>query len=74
MTGCAAAKVLTAFITGILCSFVGLLASTVFHFSRHMDWSWGHGLLAAAAFAALYARIPILFVVLGGIAAALVLL
>ena len=28
------------FITGILCSFVGLLVSTVYHFSRHVDWSW----------------------------------
>ena len=62
------------FIQGILCSFVGLLASTVFLFGRPMDWTWGHGLLAAAAFVALYARMPILFVVLGGIAAALVLL
>ncbi len=62
------------FIQGILCSFVGLLASSVFLFSRHMDWTWIHGLLAAAAFAALYARIPISIVVLVGIAAALMLL
>jgi chromate transporter len=62
------------FITGILCSFVGLLVSTVYHFSRHVDWSWGLGLIAAAAFAALCARMPILFVLTAGIAAAVVLL
>lgn len=62
------------FISGILCSFVGLLASTVYHFSRHVDWSWSLGLIAAAAFAALCARIPILFVVTAGIAAAVLLL
>jgi chromate transporter len=62
------------FMQGILCSFVGLLASTVFLFGRHMDWTWGHGLLMAGACAALAARIPILLVVLGGIAAALALL
>ncbi len=62
------------FITGILCSFVGLLVSTVYHFSRHVDWSWSLGLIAAAAFAALCARIPILVVLTAGIAAAVVLL
>jgi chromate transporter len=62
------------FIAGILCSFVGLLASTVLRFSGHIGWTWGHAVLAAAAFAALAARIPILLVVLSGIAAALVLL
>jgi chromate transporter len=61
-------------IQGILCSFVGLLVSTVFHFSGHIDWTWGTGIISAAAFTALYSRIPILFVLLGGIAAALALL
>ena len=61
------------FIQGILCSFVGLLVSTAFHFSRHIDWSWGLGLLATAALAALYIRVPVFFVLLGGIAAALML-
>jgi len=59
------------FINGILCAFVGLLASTVFQFSRHMDWSWGLGLVTAAAFAALYVRMPVPLVLLGGIGAAL---
>jgi len=62
------------FMQGILCSFAGLLFSTVLHFSRHMDWTLGHVLLASGSFAALYARIPIIIVVLGGIAAALLLL
>jgi chromate transport protein ChrA len=62
------------FITGILCSFVGLLVSTVSHFSRHVNWSWGLGLIAVAAFAALCARMPILAVLTAGIAAAVVLL
>jgi chromate transporter len=59
------------FMHGILCSFAGLLASTVVHFSRNMDWSWGLGTIAAASFAALYVRVPVLPVLLGGIAAAL---
>ena len=61
------------FITGILCSFVGLLASTVYHFSRHVDWSPGLGMITAVSFAALYVRMPVLLVLLGGIAAALAL-
>ena len=61
------------FINGILCSFVGLLTSTVLHFSSAMDWSWSMGLITAAAFAALFSRIPIVFVLLGGISATLML-
>ena len=61
-------------IQGILCSFAGLLVSTVFHCASAMDWSWGLGLITAVAFIALYRRMPILFVLLGGITAALVLL
>ena len=61
------------FINGILCSFVGLLVSTVLHFGTAMDWSWGLALITAAALAALFSRIPIVFVLLGGIAAALML-
>jgi len=44
------------FMNGILCSFCGLLVSTVYHFSRIVEWSWAWGSIAAAAFAALYVR------------------
>ena len=62
------------FISGILCSFVGLLASTVVHFSQNIDWSPGLGLISAGAFAALCFRVPVLLVLTGGISIAVLFL
>jgi chromate transporter len=55
-------------IDGILCSFVGLLFTVTIGFSLNVDWGWPHLTLAAAAFAALFFRVDILWVVLAGTA------
>jgi chromate transporter len=55
-------------IEGILCSFVGLLFSVTVGFALNVHWDWPHLSLAAAAFAALYFRVDILWVVLAGTA------
>jgi chromate transporter len=52
--------------TGVLCSFVGLLLSVTAHFSSNVQWDPAHALIAGAAFAALLARVDILWVVVAG--------
>jgi chromate transporter len=58
----------TSAIGGILCSFVGLLLSVTIRFGLNVQWDWAHAVLAAAAFAALYYKVDILWVVLAGTA------
>jgi chromate transporter len=55
-------------IDGILCSFVGLLFSVTIGFALNVTWDWPHLALAAAAFAALFCKVDILWVVLAGTA------
>ena len=53
-------------IEGILCSFVGLLFTVTIGFALNVHWDWPHLVLAAAAFAALFFKVDILWVVLAG--------
>ena len=53
-------------INGILCSFVGLLASVTFHFASNMQWDISHAIMTIAAFFALLFKVDILWVVLIG--------
>jgi chromate transporter len=55
-------------IDGILCSFVGLLFSVTIGFALNVTWDWPHLALAAAAFAALFFKVDILWVILAGTA------
>jgi chromate transporter len=55
-------------IDGILCSFVGLLFSVTIGFALNVTWDWPHLALGAAAFAALFFKVDILWVVLAGTA------
>jgi chromate transporter len=53
-------------ISGILCSFVGLLLTVTVRFGLNVPWDLAHGVLAVAAFAALLFKVDILWVVLTG--------
>ncbi len=53
-------------IGGVLCSFVGLLLTVTIRFGLNVHWDWPHAGLAAAAFAALFLKVDILWVVLAG--------
>ncbi len=53
-------------IGGILCSFVGLLFTVTIRFGMNVHWDWTHAALAVAAFAALFFKLDILWVVLAG--------
>ncbi|MDD1758111.1 MAG: chromate transporter, partial [Methanotrichaceae archaeon] len=53
-------------INGILCSFVGLLASVAFHLASNMPWDLQHAIIATAALIALILKVDILWVVLAG--------
>jgi chromate transporter len=53
-------------ITGILCSFVGLLMAVTLHFSGNVHWDLPHALIGTAAFAALLVKVDILWVVVAG--------
>lgn len=53
-------------IGGILCSFVGLLFTVTIRFGLNVQRDWAHAALAAEAFAALYLKVDILWVVLSG--------
>ncbi len=53
-------------ISGVLCSFVGLLATVTIRFALQVHWDWLHLLLGVAALAALLQRIDILWVILVG--------
>ena len=59
---------ITRAIDGILCSFVGLLFSVTIGFALNVHWDWPHLALAATAFAALFSKVDILWVVLVGTA------
>ena len=58
----------TSAISGILGSFVGLLFTVTIRFGLNVQWDWMHMSLAVAAFAALYFKLDILWVVLVGTA------
>jgi chromate transporter len=60
-------------INGILCSFVGLLAIVTYRFSLDVQWSMIRILLAVGAFALLLRKVDIIWVLLGGIALAVVI-
>lgn len=53
-------------INGILCSFVGLLASVAIHFAYNIPWDIPHMTMVVAAFIALLLNVDILWVVLVG--------
>ena len=61
-------------VDGILCSFVGLLCTVTVHFAMQVSWKWPHLLLALLAFIALRRKVDILWVVLVGGTAAVLLL
>lgn len=58
-------------IGGVLCSFVGLLASTSLKFGITLTWDLQRIAIAAAAFAALMFRVNLLWVILGAVVVAL---
>jgi chromate transporter len=60
--------VFTRVISGILCSFVGLLFTVTIRFALQVHWDWPHLALLAAALAALLLKVDILWVVLAGTA------
>ncbi len=60
-------------IGGILCSFVGLLLTVAIRFTILLHWDFKSALLALCAFAALMMHVDILWVVLGGIVASLLI-
>jgi chromate transporter len=53
-------------ITGILCSFVGLILAVTLQFAGDISWDIVHILLFSVALIALVAKVDILWVVLGG--------
>lgn len=53
-------------ISGVLSSFVGLLLAVTVQLGINVAWTWVHGLLAAAAFAALRLKVDVLWVVVAG--------
>ncbi|MFH2123956.1 MAG: chromate efflux transporter [Pseudomonadota bacterium] len=50
-------------ISGVLASFVGLLATVTIHFALQVHWDWIHSVLAIAAFLALLKKVDILWVI-----------
>jgi chromate transporter len=61
-------------ITGILCSFVGLLLTVTIRFALDVSWDLPRILLSGAAFVALILKVDILWVVLAGTVISLVVL
>ena len=53
-------------VNGILCSFVGLLASVILHFASNMLCDLPHAIIAVAALIGLLLRVDILWVVVVG--------
>ena len=60
-------------VSGILCSFVGLLLTVAIRFAVAVHWSLAQILLAVAAVALLVVKVDILWVVLGGLAVSILL-
>jgi len=61
-------------ITGILCSFVGLLLTVTIRFALDIPWDVPRFLLSGAAFVALILKVDILWVVLTGTVISLIVL
>jgi len=61
-------------ITGILCSFVGLLLTVTIRFAVDIPWDLPRILLSGAAFVALILKVDILWVVLAGTVISLIVL
>lgn len=61
-------------ITGILCSFVGLLLTVTIRFALDIPWDLPRVLLSGAAFVALILKVDILWVVLVGTVISLIIL
>ncbi len=61
-------------LAGLLCSFVGLLATVTIRFAMQVHWDGLHLLLACAALAALLRKIDLLWVVLTGALVSIILL
>jgi len=61
-------------ITGILCSFVGLLLTVTIRFALNIPWDVPRILLSGAAFIALILKVDILWVVLAGTVISLIVL
>lgn len=57
----------TRVIGGVLCSFVGLLASVTIQLAHHVEWTWAHGLVAVATVVALWLKVDVLWIVVGGL-------
>ena len=53
-------------ISGVLCAFVGLLATVTIRFALQVHWDWIHLFLAAAALTALLRKVDILWVIIAG--------
>jgi len=60
-------------ISGVLCSFVGLLLTVSARFAQGVTWDWLHLVLAVGAFAALRLKAKVLWIVLIGAALSIVL-
>ena len=60
--------------TGILCSFVGLLLTVTIRFALSIPWDFARILLSSAAFIALLLKVDILWVVLAGTVISLIVL
>jgi chromate transporter len=61
-------------IGGVLCSFVGLLATVALRFAWNIPWDVPRALLAGVAFIALLRKVDILWVVVGGAIVSIVVL
>jgi chromate transporter len=53
-------------ISGVLCSFVGLLLTVSARFAQGVTWDWRHLLLAAGAFIALRLKVNLMWIILIG--------
>jgi chromate transporter len=61
-------------IDGVLCSFVGLLLTTTIRFALGIQWDIAHILLAGGALVALLRKVDILWVVVIGTIASILIL
>lgn len=53
-------------VSGVLCSFVGLLLTVTARFAQGVSWDWMHLLLAGGAFIALRLKVNVLWIILIG--------